>query len=67
MENNRTFSPSKRIIPIDVIILLFVFLCTINPAMIIATPCLAIWTFENINLSKADAREYVDGLIYYLE
>jgi len=67
MDHRRTRSSSKRIIPIHVTIFLFVFLVIINPEMISTTPSIAVWTFESINISEADTREYVDSLIYHLE
>ncbi len=59
--------PSKRVFPIQAVILLFLLVWTIQPELAASSPVLAIWTFENNGIAEADAREYIDTLIYHLE
>ena len=67
MDENSSGSPSKRIVPAYAVIGILVTLWTIDPQPLRAAPELAVWPFTTVNLSKADAREYVDSLIYHLE
>jgi len=59
-------SPPKRVFTVYAVVCLLVLLWTINSQLIHAVPELAVWPFETVNVSEADAREYVDSLIYHL-
>lgn len=53
--------------PVRLTLFLLLFPGIVVPQGLCPTPSLAVWAFENINISESDTREYVDTLLYHLE